>query len=221
VHTDQYSGPPSGLVELEAGRRVRIDYRASDLKTVPAKRQYRVRIAELDGAWRAPTRESQFEWVPERAGRYTFEVQAIDRDLNYSAVVSLALDVVPPWYLNAWIAVPLAVGVLGLVLVSGIASYRSVQARREAADLREIMLEQEREARGQLEEQNAQLQHARDAAETAHQEADQANQAKSEFLANMSHEIRTPMNAVLGYAQILQRSVSHFTGAVTVCRNVA
>jgi signal transduction histidine kinase/DNA-binding response OmpR family regulator len=38
--------------------------------------------------------------------------------------------------------------------------------------------------------------------------ADGANQAKSEFLANMSHELRTPLNGILGYTQILNRSIS-------------
>lgn len=42
----------------------------------------------------------------------------------------------------------------------------------------------------------------------AKQAADSANQAKSEFLANMSHELRTPLNGILGYAQILERSVA-------------
>ena len=42
----------------------------------------------------------------------------------------------------------------------------------------------------------------------AKQAADAANQAKSEFLANMSHELRTPLNGILGYAQILERSVA-------------
>ena len=37
--------------------------------------------------------------------------------------------------------------------------------------------------------------------------ADSANRAKSEFLANMSHEIRTPMNAVIGFSELLSKSV--------------
>jgi signal transduction histidine kinase len=38
--------------------------------------------------------------------------------------------------------------------------------------------------------------------------ADTANHAKSDFLANMSHELRTPLNGILGYAQILARSIT-------------
>ncbi|MBN1780581.1 PAS domain S-box protein [bacterium] len=38
--------------------------------------------------------------------------------------------------------------------------------------------------------------------------AEEATRTKSEFLANMSHEIRTPMNAILGFSEILSRSVT-------------
>ncbi|HWN68019.1 MAG TPA: histidine kinase dimerization/phospho-acceptor domain-containing protein, partial [Haliangium sp.] len=48
----------------------------------------------------------------------------------------------------------------------------------------------------ELEEANAALRRARDAAE-------RASRAKTTFLANMSHELRTPLNAIIGYSEIL------------------
>lgn len=42
----------------------------------------------------------------------------------------------------------------------------------------------------------------------AKERAEAASQSKSTFLANMSHEIRTPLNAVLGFASLLEKTVS-------------
>jgi signal transduction histidine kinase/response regulator of citrate/malate metabolism len=49
------------------------------------------------------------------------------------------------------------------------------------------------------------LRKERDAAQSARDDAEAANQAKSTFLATMSHEIRTPMNGVVGTAELLER----------------
>ncbi len=42
----------------------------------------------------------------------------------------------------------------------------------------------------------------------ARDKAQAAEKSKGEFLSNMSHEIRTPLNAILGFVQILQKSIT-------------
>ncbi len=41
----------------------------------------------------------------------------------------------------------------------------------------------------------------------AKQEAEKSNNIKSEFLANMSHEIRTPLNGVIGFTELLEKTL--------------
>jgi signal transduction histidine kinase/CheY-like chemotaxis protein len=123
VTTDQTYLDLDAIPALTIGTRVTIEYNSIDFKTVSEKRQYRCRIYEtgdmrretsdsrlesqisslrsqVSNTYNPPTKDITFDWVPEKPGTYVFEVQAIDRDLNYSEPASLALNVVPQPYLE-------------------------------------------------------------------------------------------------------------------------
>ena len=95
VITDKAYYDLSEIPPLTTGRRITIRYNSIDFKTLPEKRQYRCRIKEIDSDWRKPTKSDSFDFTFENPGEYTFEVQSIDRDLNYSEPVSLNLSIQP------------------------------------------------------------------------------------------------------------------------------
>jgi signal transduction histidine kinase/FixJ family two-component response regulator len=191
VRTDTLYLLPGAVGPITAGARTTIEVGAVDFRTLPYKRQYRYRVAQIDTAWKSPTRQPQFNLILPEAGTYTVEVQAIDHVLNYSEPGRLTLQVVSPWYQNAWIIGLGLGGVLLLALATVGLGFRTHRHRRQTQRLRQQMFEQEHQALTTLEGINARLQ--------------EASQAKSDFLANMSHEIRTPLNIMLGYAQIMNR----------------
>jgi PAS domain S-box-containing protein len=169
ILADKVFTEKDGRAEITAGRRTQFKLSVVDLKTRPETRRFRWQFADgertIDGArdapgWLPATTETQFDWRTNRAGTYTFAVQYIDRDLNYSKPTLLTLKVTPVWYANAFIMVPSGGAVVGLVAWAFVARALVIRRKREAEGLREQMLQQEREARKQLEQQVAETRKA-------------------------------------------------------------
>jgi len=136
-----------------------------------------------------------FCWLPARAGRGSFSLQALAAaamglaisGMHYTGMaaanfplgaICLSADAIS----GERIGLPIAA--ICTALLIGFDSYlhaRNQRSERLAASLIAA---------------NAELRQARDA-------ADAANRAKGDFLANMSHEVRTPMNAIIGLTDLV------------------
>ena len=151
------------------------EFHGVSFKTRPDAMVYRYRLLGYEDAWRT-TRAQRVEYTDLPFGRYTFVVQAVDRDLAYSETpATVSLTVQFPYERLGW---ALALGIACVLI-----AWQTIRVLRRDRRLQTANME--------LGEAVVQAQ--------------AASQAKSRFLAHMSHELRTPLNGILGYAQILNR----------------
>ena len=102
--------PPSPTVQLVADRtyaadqevevaasipQIAFEFGGASLRTPPQGMLYTCRLVGRETAWQTPTGQRRAVYQGLAAGDYTFEVKAIDRDLNYSPPARMALRVVP------------------------------------------------------------------------------------------------------------------------------
>jgi len=173
----------NGRVELPLPQKlVAFEFPAYGFKTRAGATVYRYRLAGREASWQT-THHPRVEYRDLPRGEYRFEVEAVDRDLDYSPRRSVELQIHLPYrqmglYTILGLSL-LAVAVSGGRLIAG--NRRLVQARRRLAEMnRELELRVEERTR--------------------------ESEAKSEFLSNMSHELRTPLNSIIGMIDLTLES---------------
>ena len=151
VESEGQMSDPAGQPRLLADRVATFQFASTDFKTHPAKRQFRHRFRELAGdgtgpepPWSASVADATLRWTPPRPGRYRLEVQAIDRDLNYSPPAQLDFSAAWPWHRNPWVIGPVSLAVLLLAGLAAGYGWRYSVHRREALALRYEMAARER-----------------------------------------------------------------------------
>jgi hypothetical protein len=154
---------PARLPPVAIGQGLNLRYGLTDMLSLPAKHNYRAALTRREGGAAARTlfqdysTEGRRDLTLETKGDYELVIEAVDRDLNYSDPIRLRFAVYVPWYLNRLRVVPGAAGLAVLLAWLGLLDRQKRQQRKIARQLRERMLEQERQARLSLEEKNLEL----------------------------------------------------------------
>jgi len=126
----------SGISELAIPSTVQMaafEFHGRSLKTRQGAIVYRYRLKGYVEDWRS-TRAGRVEYQDLSRGNYTFEVEAVDRDLVYSeAPAAVRLTIHPPYRAIA-LAGGLGVSLLALAMVSGYAIKKRRDLFREMAE---------------------------------------------------------------------------------------
>ncbi|WP_430472729.1 MASE1 domain-containing protein [Thalassospira lucentensis] len=190
------SGPPLGIA-IGVLRLTNMITRAARVARLPTN--YEIHIADLDA------RSNQKMIYSNRPQGYALDHIIKEKEIRYNPKVSnftfgyrdwtIVLHEEERLYSGLTYWQPWAIFIFGATISILLMVYlRSLtRTERQIVDLIAI--------------RTRELENAREAAESAMNQAQQADKAKSEFIAHMSHEFRSPMTSILGYTQLAEDSL--------------
>jgi DNA-binding NtrC family response regulator len=150
VIADRELGAPEQVTVSSPQPLLAFEFRGSSFRTRSGQLAYLYRLSGLDEEWHL-TREHRVVYRDLPRGDYIFEVKAVDRDLNYSAPLTVAVTVTPAYGQIALIGA-LGISMLGLA----VAARYGVRRRRELDRARQELV---RERRQRIEVQPHEIEH--------------------------------------------------------------
>ena len=137
IISDRSYGPAEVISLPSSQKFLLFAFQGKSLSTAPHRMAYLYRLDGYETAWRT-TRDRQVTYGELPVGEYTFQVKAVDRDLNYSEPANVKVHIHPPYQKIALIG-GLALSLAGLVVATGygIGKHRA-QRRAEQALMREL-----------------------------------------------------------------------------------
>ncbi len=90
------------VIVSTAGQQVIFEYKGLSFSTHPSDMLYVYRLNGYDADWQLATRKMRAFYRDLPPGDYTFQVRAVDRDLNYSEVAQARLSIAADPRIEAW-----------------------------------------------------------------------------------------------------------------------
>ena len=148
VEADGQSYKPDKPIKLPANvKQVVFRFHATSFRTRPGGMRYTYQLIGHDADWQTPTEREEKDYLNLEPGDYTFQVQAIDRDLNYSDFTSVRITVPIAFYKTAGFLVP--VGSVGVLLLGTLVALTTafINHRRRISEYQQAVRQELQDAR--------------------------------------------------------------------------
>ena len=111
-----------------------------DYITDPKKHKFRYKD---NGTWNDVFGSNTIKYFTSNSGTNIIEIQYVDRDLNYSDIKKVRIDVLKPWFLRTNVEIPLYGGTLILLIITCYSLFNYINKRRHVEYLKEKELERQ------------------------------------------------------------------------------